>query len=171
MPLAKSVYIASVVLSAASPFSLLQEFTPVEQSTHPILLVLTQESGRCKVGQPCLVKVTLTNISNEVVRVRIVVGELATFMNYGMDVKRKDGKPVAQRNPLNPGNGEIIAPMFSEYKVPFTPGQSTYESFQLGDVARIDRPGTYLIKVQRDNRGCGPFWTATSNTLAVTYTR
>lgn len=171
MPLTRGARTTLMAFSGIFSTFIAYYFAAGEQLANPITLTITQETKQCRVGKPCSIKVMLINMSAEVVPVRIDVGELTTFMNYRMDVKRKDGKLVVQRDPLNPGDGAIIAPMFSEETIPFSPGQSTYEVFALGDAVKIKRPGTYLIKVQRDNKTHGPYWTTTSNTLAVTYTR
>ena len=161
------MFLVLAVLTFSAGYCFALEAQPVS----PIGLTLTQESKQCVIGESCLVRVTLLNVSKETVPVRLTSGEDSAYSDYQFEIKRKDGKPLVRRDPLNPGHGVIVSPMQSDLKIPVLPGQAPYCTFSVGDIAKINRPGTYLIKVQRDNKTYGPYWTATSNTLAVTYAR
>ena len=137
-----------------------------EKEPSPIAITVSQE-GVCILGKQCDVKVVLKNISQDRLRVRFTYGIHAGYEDYMISVKAANGRPVKRLDPFNYVNSGRIEYLQSDNKMDFAPGQSFSQDFLLGDVAKITRPGTYLVQLQRDNRGLGPSWNATSNELAI----
>ncbi len=171
MPIIKSRRFTFLTYVLVSLLPELRSFAQTKAAQSPIAITINQETKQCRVGKPCTIRVALANVSKDPVRVSITRGEYAVFSDYKVHVMYMNGTPVTQRNPFEPGNGVIVDPYQNHRMVDFSPGETSSDSFLLGEAANIRKPGVYSVQLSRDNKLLGAPWTASSNVLSIRYTK
>jgi len=117
-------------------------------------------------GQDVRVDVNITNRSNETIPMAVAVGKGTAEFDYDIAVTRQDRRPVERteygRSLVGAGTHSVRV---SKQLINLKPGQSYSDYFMLNKVFDVSRPGTYLVRVEREPV---PGQNATARSSAIT---
>lgn len=140
----------------------------------PLTLTLAAPKRTLKAGQPLVLRVKVTNTSNQAVNTPITLGDpgLASDV-YRIHVLDEQGQPASSWVPPPPPKGGIVIRAGTMPGRELEPGGTLVDEVNISHVYDLTRPGKYRISIAEPYyRGPGlPNGLVKSNTITVTVVR
>jgi hypothetical protein len=144
-------------------------------ATAPFSITIAAKDSPVRVGEPLLVDILLRNTSSHDIHIGGDHEPRGKAANYAVDIRDTEGnlvpKKIAPPPKLPPG----LSPLPETFKVGSTygetlaPGKFEYDNLR-NRTYQIDKPGQYIISLQRTSHEPTSEGTAKSNTLVLTVT-